>query len=429
MNDCITTTEALRPVPVLGEMPLEAFLPSDSPELTIFSILEKQGRLGNFQVRMEAPGYDLGIPEQVFEARKTEGGYILGNKPHPPWPKLAIEFVPASSQIQLPVARMLIGPIDFSVDAEVLYTRMLFALNKAQRLTLYIEKIGEIALGVAPLSEQALTELIIRAKIARKVKYLEWFFRKNFSLPQQYTVGHLRDIDLVFRGLTEGEFISRAPDAILNIVPSAVDLNKPPFTGIGEFSQHIVDTEVNILDKRITVGPISFRLLKARLANPEDLTQISKNSDEPVPIRFDLIDNQFTCRFENYAQKSPKKLKEKLGSFRWELFRKRKEPEELIQLITEPLISQVSADEANHMAFGWLIANQMPDRFCPQEPELDSAAGCWHVPIFLVYSNGEGGRVGELKIDLWTGGVIACPSVEEMYEQSTALAQTILNAK
>lgn len=429
MNECITTTEALRPVPVLGEMPLEAFLPSDSPELTIFSILEKQGRLGNFQVRIEAPGYDLGIPEQVFEARKTEGGYILGNKPHPPWPKLVIEFVPASSQIQLPVARMLIGPIDFSVDAEVLYTRVLFALNKAQRLTLHIEKIGEIALGVAPLSEQALTELIIRAKIARKVKYIEWFFHKNFSLPQQYTVGHLRDIDLVFRGLTEGEFISRAPDAILNIVPSAVDLNKPPFTDIGEFSQHIVDTEVNILGKRITVGPISFRLLKARLANPEDLTQISKNSDKPVPIRFDLIDNQFTCRFENYAQKSPKKLKEKLGSFRWELFRKRKEPEELIKLITEPLISLVSADEAIHIAFGWLIANQMPDRFCPQEPELDSAAGCWRVPIFIVYSTGEGGRVGELKIDLWTGGVIASPSVEEMYEQGTALAQTILNAK
>lgn len=432
MNDCITTTEAVSslgygPVPVFGEVPIEAFLSAESPELAIFSILEKQGRLENFQVRLEVPGYDLEIPEQAFEARKSGGGYILSNKPEAPWPKLVIEFAPASSQTQLSVARMFVRPIDFSVDAEILYTRALFTLDKAQQLTLYIEKIGEIALGVAPLSEQALTDLLIRAKIARKVKYIEWVFRTNFSLTQQYTVEHMRDIDLVFRGLTEAEFISRAPSTVLQIAPSTVDLNKPPFTGIGEFSSYVVDAQVNILGKPINVGPIYFRHLKAKIAKPGDLAQLSKNSDEPVPIQFDLIDNQFTCRFENYAQKSLKKLKERFDRFIWELFRK--EPKELIKLITEPLISQVSADEANHISFGWLISNQMPDRFCPQEPELDSAAGCWRVPIFIVYSNGEGGQVGELKIDLWTGGVIANPSAEDMSEQATALAQTILNAK
>lgn len=120
-------------------------------------------------------------------------------------------------------------------------------------------------------------------------------------------------------------------------------------------------------------------------------------------------------------------MRQRLEEFKQELARE--EPQELVDLVTEPIEGKVTSDEAVKIAVGWLYYNRLPDCFCPQEPELDEEVGCWRVPIHLVYTNGAGGWVGDLVVDLETGVITEHPSVEEVRSRGTALAEKIFHAR
>src|SRR5205814_364346 len=102
------------------------------------------------------------------------------------------------------------------------------------------------------------------------------------------------------------------------------------------------------------------------------------------------------------------------------------EPKELADTLLEPLISDVSPDEAVKIGIGWLQYHDFPDRFSPQEPILDSERACWRVPIYVVYASGNGAPVGELLIDLKTGSIVDEPSPELMHQEGLALGEKIL---
>jgi hypothetical protein len=83
------------------------------------------------------------------------------------------------------------------------------------------------------------------------------------------------------------------------------------------------------------------------------------------------------------------------------------------------------SDEAAHLAFDWLQSNRFPDRYCPQEPELDRELNAWRVPIYLVYPGGANGQVGELVVDLRIGIVTPSAPAEEMKSQGAVLAEAL----
>jgi hypothetical protein len=97
-------------------------------------------------------------------------------------------------------------------------------------------------------------------------------------------------------------------------------------------------------------------------------------------------------------------------------------------LVDEPLQSDVSGLEAGQIAMGWTFYSNLPDRYCPQEPEIDQSTGHWRVPIWLVYANGEGGRVGDLLVHKKTGVILSHTSIEELRSKALALAETMLHA-
>jgi hypothetical protein len=369
----------------------------------------------------------LPLPEQDFTVSRIGNEVVIKNQPADPWPLIALYLDKAPSSRVYEVKDILIRPNGNTVDAFLLGTRIAFSLFSAGKLFLRLNQ-EQYAIGpLAPLSELDKTTLYAHAQIIRKLKYIEKVFETSFSIPEEVSWQDELDIEFIFRGITEGEFTIRGGDITVFQVPlSPTDLTKPPFDGPGPFSDQS-GPEVYLLGKRLSVDMVTVELEKAELANPRMVEPIRNGSLQAVDLHFAVLDNQITYCFENYMQLSPTERLEKLNQFKQELARE--EPEELVDLIDEPLQGDVTPEEANQIAMGWTLYNDLPDRYCPQDPILDEATGCWRVPIYLVYTNGEGGPVGELSIDLKTGKIIEHTPIKELRSRGLALAKRLLNAQ
>jgi len=315
---------------------------------------------------------------------------------------------------------------DETVDGRLLLSRAVFHLVRSGRAVLSLPGIDEPQeVAVSPLSESAEKRLLYGAKLYRKLKYIERVFSVKFSLPGEISSEVVKRVEIVFRGITEGAFSTREPRATFLISPEDINLSEPPYLGPGQFDVSIGE-EIELFDRPLKVGPITIHIDKAELANPRIIDEIQKGSEEPVAARFEILDNQMSFRFENYANKSREDLVEPLERFKQELALE--EPEELVALVSDPLAKDVSSDEASQIAVGWTFYNRLPDRYCPQEPEVDGSTGHWRVPIWLVYANGEGGPVGDLLIHKKSGVVLSHTPMEELRSKAMALADTILHA-
>ncbi len=392
-----------------------------------------------FPARLVIPNAPFVIPEQLFTAVFTERSATFENEAEHSWPKIVIRFA-----TQEPLGRhkakdflthlsshrvtaFLVRPSNDTVDAELLYTRFMFCLLKAGGCSLNGSSVGELfGISFDPPLETDLHQLLYRAKLYRKLKYIERIFNVGFPLPKNISPDEVRLIDIVFRGITEGEFAIRSSDITFRMFPSEIDLSKPPFDQIGEFSRSVGE-EVMIFGQRLDTGPVIVKLNKAELASPRVIEQVRKGLSDPINIRFEVLDNQIVHRFEAYARRPRGQRTRRLTQFKHDLAQE-EEPQELVDLIDEPLEGDVSSREASQIAMGWTFYSNLPDRYCPQEPEIDQSTGHWRVPIWLVYANGEGGHVGDLLIHKKTGVILSHTSIEELHSKAKALAETILHA-
>lgn len=382
----------------------------------------------SFRGHLEIPGA-IFIPEQEFSVTFKGRTVVLENHPTGSWPKLIIEGEtdPSFERLRLK-NEFTLQLSEETVDGWLRHTQILLLLFKAQRLTIQAAPWGLVLeVEFDRLSEPQETELFQLAKLIRKLKFIQTTFKEiKFLLPSKFTGNDLRRVEILYRGITEGEFRLRAADFTFpRISPSDIDLTKPPFEGCGQISRRITDS-MKLFGERLPVGPITVHLDKAELASPRVVDHIRKGLTEPIDVRFEVLDNQIIYRFETYARSSRKQRLRKLKEFKQELARK--EPRALVDLIDESLQNDVSSDEAAQIAMGWTQYNDLPDRYCPQEPELDRDSGYWRVPIYLVYANGEGGPVGELIIDIKTGKIIKETPIEELRSKGLALAKQILHA-
>jgi len=291
---------------------------------------------------------------------------------------------------------------------------------------LHIQGISEpLSFNAKALSESEKSRLLYRAKILRKLRYLQDVFEVRFTLPDLISSEEAKLVEIVFRGVTEGEFSTRGADAAFLIDPEGVDFDRPPFSSAGQFDASIGDS-VTLFGQQLVLGPSTLHLMRAELANPRVLEPCRQNSKEPINVRFEILDNQMRFRFENYSRIAKKDLEKPLEEFRRRLLLE--EPPELADSVTGILANDVSSFEAKQIAVGWTQYHDLPDRYCPQVPELDVTARRWRVPIYLVYANGEGGPVGEVVIDEKTGVIVSHTPVDELRSNGRALAEQILHA-
>lgn len=389
-------------------------LNSESAQVTAFPQYEN-----NFQFKgsLFIPAYSFTLPEQnfigSFALHKT---LLIENLPENSEPKIAISLQADSSDI-FRLSQFHVRPSVNTVTGEIKYTRLQTLLARGR--TCSLNPLG-LNFDFEPLKDLDMAQLTHRAKLFRKLGFIEQKFGR-LSIPEIITPKEVNLIDLIFRGITEGEFSRRDQEITLLISPLASDLTKPPFYGFGAFPQppevwHFVDNHADLFGRTLEIGPVLVKLEYAELASP--LPSKLDNHD-PTPVRFDLPDHQYYCRFENYACKSKQELQRRLDQFRYELASE--EPEELANLLLAPLIRDVSSDEAIQIAVGWLYYHRVPDRFCPQDPQLDTAASIWRIPIFLVFADHNRGPVGQLIIDVKSGKIIEHTPLDEITEAGSAM--------
>lgn len=368
------------------------------------------------------------FPPQPFVVTSRGVQVIIESRPEGAWPQILI-VLSLSSYATPVVERFLLRPSGNTVEAEMLYTRALYTLSKSGACFLASEitpddRLFGVGFSFGSFNDKEAWELLYRAKLARKLSFIESVFRSRFTLPENIPPDEVRRIETLFRGITEGEFVMRGKAITVPVRAADVNLSEPPFSGIGPY-EHFLGGEEAVLDypRLLDVGPVYFSLNRAVVANHAVLAALGAGQDQMV--RFEVLDSLITYRFEKYAgRERHKRAKLKLDQFYSRL--EREEPPELASTLTEKLTSDVVSSEAAEIAVGWLEYNDLPDRFSPQEPVLDEERGGWRVPIYLVYASGEGAPVGEILIDLKTGSIVEEPSPEAMYREGRALAEKIL---
>lgn len=375
-------------------------------------------------------GSNVFIPEQRFLIHQNNNEIEIKNIPTTAWPRISIHLI--SSEYRIQVESIDIAPSEATTDGEIKYTRFQWALSKFPNFALTLPDRRNLRFKFDLLSPDEINSLQRRALICRKLKFIEFAFNTKFFPSGRLNADDLKGIDFIYRALTEGEFSVRGDSISVLISKDDIDWTKAPFNEPGKFPQSLSWHNTNYSDgteslfgKNLEVGDVLTKLDRAVYSGPSYLS--IAGSQKSIGVRFDVLDHQISVRYEKYAKKGKKKLQEKLAQFK--SLHLRDDPEELLKLMDESLISDVSKEEANLIAMGWLQYNRFPDRYCPQEPKFDEQKKAWKIPIFLVYANGEGDEVGELLVDSKTGKVISHAPIDEIRSNGKTLAEKIINAR
>jgi hypothetical protein len=350
-------------------------------------------------------------------------GLIIKNYPIFPTPSIEIELAASSLTSPFQVVRFAVRPTGESVDSEIEYTRLFSALAMTRKCSL-TDKAGKVLLSfkMQGVSSEGNEKHLYRAKLFRKLKFIETVFHTRFQLPTEILPVHAQQLEIVFRGITEGEFEFRGDKITLyNFAPlSTKELFGPPFTEPG-FLNQLVGEKAPVFDRFLDVGPVFIQLDRAVIANQQALVKL-RAGETLSQVDFIVLDHQIRHRFERYAILSPQSRRRRLIAYKRGLMVK--EPEALVSLMEEPLSSDVSADEAVRIVNGWLQFNAFPDRYCPQVPRLHD--GRWIVPIWVTFPNGRGSLVQDAYVDLRTGVVTVPISVKNFRDRGKSVAAECL---
>lgn len=382
-------------------------------------------------------------PVQKWTAIFADAGAVFENRPEDHWPKARIQFCSNTSLgaervrnffsvlPELAVSDLTIRPADDTAEAEVLYTRVFLALVITGSSTLRDLHGREVfSLRHDGLSEDDHQRLVDRAKLFRKLRFIETVFNTTFELPpSEITADEVRLTEIIFNGVSQGISIDRGSDITLrNVSIAGLDVAKAPFSGPGEF-RRVVSWEgryVGLFGKTLDVGTVTLILRNAEIADPRIIDKMVKDPNRTFDLRFVVYDHQILHRFERYLGGPLTQRLQRLNRFKKRL--RTVEPPPIAELISEPLARDVSQDQAIQIATGWLYINRFPDRYCPQAPELVAIDRCWRVPIRLVYADGRNGLVGELRVDLQSGKIVSHTAINEIRRNGMGVAEALIHA-
>ncbi|MGA9994896.1 MAG: hypothetical protein WBP93_05750 [Pyrinomonadaceae bacterium] len=392
-----------------------------STTVTTTRIHKKRGV--SFRSKLSLPNSKINLPTQDFTLYRSGNSFSIENHPTNNWPRVEIELVASDEYAPLEVARFDIRPTGNTTDAEILYTRLVFGFVSSGICSF---PIGDetIKLGISKFSLSEERDFLRRAQIFRKLNFIEKVFNCTFQLPNDISDFNVRQIEMIFRGITEGVFTLRGDNiTFFDYTPTTPDeIIRPPFTGVGSFTRNVGDQAL-IFDRLLLVGPMSVSLDHAVVANPRMVESLQVSEMLPQ-IRFAVLDNQLHHRFEKYAARRPQVRRQRLEQFKKELLKV--EPEELVNLLDRSLQLDVSADEARKTVIGWLDYNQFPDRFWPQQPVLEE--GGWRVPLWITSPRGKGAWLQDLFVDIKTSLVSSPISIEELRALGKSIAAEIFRA-
>lgn len=292
-------------------------------------------------------------------------------------------------------------------------TRFFFHLLFSPRSFLRLPEIGTVEFKSPSISEEAKRELFYKAKLYRKLHFIENVLGITFNLPTTITSDDAAQIDLIFRGILRGNVYSEV-DTITLYKQYPLDMNLKEVDLDWTPQNRMASTnDLKLFGQEVPVGEIQIIMQDAILVNAEDVKQQKKNETGHIPVVFKLINHPLLLHFENFIHQN---YKQSLISFHQEL--SKKEPKEVADLVIEPLTKQISGGEAIEIATDFVLSTiegKLPDALISPYPAKLVMGGLeWQVD-FLIHKkeNYDSGIGLSVLIDRDTGKLIDPNSEEE----------------
>lgn len=363
------------------------------------------------------------FPVQKFSLREKDKFIFIENFPTNSFPK--IEIVLEKSSV-LNVKEFNISPSDKSVQGEILYTRFFLIISDMKKCSLHFSDIdiSPFNFKFFGISSEEKKRIIYRAKLFRKLGFIEKVFeRTKFVVPDNITPNEAQQIEILFRGLTEGEFTNPS-DSFVTIYNYRID--KSDLENNFLFSKREFSVEFNesffILGRFFKVGKIIVKVEKASVANPAKLRNLKEN-EIISELRLNVFDSQIRYIFEKYNDNARfKKNKQKLEQFKSLL--QKEEPDYLIFLLDESL-AEINDKSAAETMEALLQYYDFPDRYSILMPELEENR--WKVPIALTYPKREPIFLTDAFVDVRTGKVEMEISFDELLKKGKRKAAEALS--
>lgn len=364
------------------------------------------------------------FPVQKFSLRENERVVFIENFPANSFPK--IEIVLEEKNLVYGVKDFKIYPSDSSVQGEILYTRFFLAVADTEKCSLNFRGIDLVPFnfGFSAVDLEEKKRMLYRAKLFRKLGFIEKVFEKTkFNVPEIITPDEAQQIEILFRGLTEGEFTNPSDSfvTIYNYKITKEDLQDDFLSSKREFSLEF-NENFFLLGRFFDVGKIVVKVEKASVVNPRNLRGVKEN-ETIAELRLNVFDSQIRYIFEKYKNTERlSKNRQKLERFKSLL--RSEEPEFLTSLLDESL-AEVNDKSAIETLEALLQYHDFPDRFSVLKPELQKNR--WKVPIALTYPEHEPILLTDAFVDVRTGKVEMKISFDALLKKGRKKAKEVFS--
>lgn len=423
LSECNVGEEAVVRAEVLSSLNT-SFLANPS----LFSSVTAGGRIGRPASSGASVNVDLQIPNcrlpgQHYSFLRVGNRFVIRCVPTAPWPMIEIELSGSDEVSQLSLDRFAIRPSTNSTVAEIRYTEVMYWLSRSRECKLVLPNDENLTFRFDEFTASEDMQFRFRAKLFRKLRFIEDVYSFRFSLPEVIPWNETRKIDTVFRAITEGAFSLRSDEITFpSFVPANDDeLDELPLVQPGEWTR-VVGDEEEVLGLRLPVGPITIHLENAILSNSRVLE--AARTGIPMQLRFRLFDHQIHYNFEKYSSRTESQRRQRLQQFVNRCLSD--DPIQLAALLDEPLALDVNAVQATAIVDSWLQIHEFPDAYSAQTPSLE--VGKWRVPVFVVSSQVPGRWVQDVFVDLKSGIVESPTPVDELQQLGRIAASDLLRA-
>ncbi len=230
----------------------------------------------NFRGQVKVGEFLLAI--QKFSLKEKDRFVFIENFPTNSFPK--IEIVLEEKKLVYGIKKFFVRPSDNSVQGEILYTRFLLATAEAKKCSLNFTDIDFMSLNFsfAEIPSEEKKRMLYRAKLFRKLGFIEKVFEKTkFNVPENISSAEAQQIEILFKGLTEGEFTNPSDFVtIYNYKVSKEDLQENFLFSKREFSVEF-NEKFFILGRFFEVGKVVVKVEKASVANPRKIRNVKEN--------------------------------------------------------------------------------------------------------------------------------------------------------
>lgn len=300
-----------------------------------------------------------------------------------------------------------------TIDACVVSTRLQYLFCTAKQYYFITSEKEIIQLNLSPISKEELAIILYRAKLHRKLKFIETSLSFKFNnIPAIISSEDISQIDLIMRGMTRGLVFIRSSHLIIHPDTKKIDYKLKDNDSL-IFEQN----GINLFGQKVPVGAIRGIIEQAALID------IRENAQTKIlEALFSSQNERLNFYFKNFSNQT--KLKqEELKKFIDELLEN--EPSILANLTAHPIADGISDYEAREISDVWTrnnIDKTLYSEFVSISGTFDKQNNIWQVETALKVEGNQLDLLGiSLKINGATGDVIDSPPIDLIHKNLCTL--------